>query len=469
MKKYKNDFTKGDVKAHLIKFAAPFLISSLLQNLYSIVDTICVGQIVGKAGLAAVANSFPVMMLIISLFLGFSIGLVILIGQFAGANDTANIKRCFETGNAFFLSAAFIMTVTGILLCGPLLNLMNTPADAFENARGYLTIIFGGMIFTAIYNLASAYLRGLGDSKTPMYFVLIATLLNIPLDIAFIGGFWIIPKMGVPGAAWATIISQAVSSVLCITYLTKKNHIIEFKLSAMRFYRDIFKKMVRLGVYSAIQQSLLAISFTVMTSFVNGFGTLYVASFGAGARIDAMVIIPAQAIGQSVGAVAAQNIGAKQYGRAKKTLRWGALFAASFNLLIAAGVFIFGKEIISLFTSEPDVILAGAEYLSYAAVFYVPFGIMMCINGLLQGAGDTMAPMIFSIVSAYAIRIPAALLLAHVFHMGITGIYTGMISGPIMTTIIATIYYFAGRWTKKRVAEKIYDESGNELRDINPA
>lgn len=451
------------MRSHPIKFAAPFLISSLLQNLYSIVDTICVGQMVGKNGLAAVANSFPVMMFLISLFIGFSVGLIILIGQFAGANDIQNLKRCFATGNAFFLAGTVVMTAVGVIVCGPLLRLMNTPAESFADARAYLTIIFGGLVFTALYNLASGYLRGLGDSRTPMYFVLIATLLNIPLDIAFIGGFWFIPKMGVAGAAWATILSQAVSAVLCLVYLNRKNHIIEFKLSAIRFYRDILGKMVKLGFYTAIQQSLISISFLFMTSFVNAFGTVYVSAFGAGARLDAMVIIPAMAIGQLVSAVAAQNIGVKQYDRAKKALRWGILFAASFNLIIAAVLFIFGRYIMVLFTTEPDVMAAGAQYLKYAAIFYVPFGAMMCINGLLQGAGDTRAPMIFSLFSAYVIRIPTALLLAYAFGMGVYGIFIGMILGPIMSSILAAVYYSTGRWTKKRVAERIYDEEGNEL------
>jgi putative MATE family efflux protein len=468
MKKYKNDFTKGNIRKHLITFAAPFLISSLLQNCYNIVDTICVGQMVGEKGLAAVGNSFPVMMLIISLFIGFSIGLIILIGQFAGANDTENLKRCFQTGNAFFLVGTVVMTVVGLLLCAPLLRLMNTPAEAFADAQGYLTIIFGGMVFSALYNLASSYLRGLGDSKTPMYFVLIATLLNIPLDIALIGGFWFIPKLGVPGAAWATIISQAVSAILCIAYLSKKNHIIEFKLSGLRFHRDIFKKIVKLGLFTAIQQSLLSVSFTVMTGFVNSFGTLYAAAFAAGAKLDAMVIIPGQAIGQSVSAVAAQNIGVKQYGRAKSALRWSVLFAAAFNLVIAAALYIFGRDIMVLFTPEPDVMDAGAMYLRYAAFFYVPFGIMACFNGLLQGAGDTRSPMLFTLFSAYFIRIPAALLLAYVFKMGINGIFLGMILGPIATMVISIIYYTTGRWTKKRVAEKIYDEEGNEITDVSP-
>lgn len=467
MKKFKNDFTKGDIKKHLIKFAAPLLASSFLQTLYNLVDAICVGQMVGTSGLASIMNSIPLIMFIVSFFIGLSIGLVIVIAQFAGANDTRNLKRCFETGNVFFLSAAVIMTIAGLFLAEPLLRLINIPAESFNDAHAYLTVIFGGLIFTAIYNMTSAYLRGLGDSKTPMFFVLITTLLNIPLDIAFIGGFWFIPKMGVEGAAWATIISQAISCLLCLTYLYKKKHIIEFKVSSLRFHTDIFRKIIKLGLYSAIQMALLSVSFIVMTGFINQYGGVIIAAAGAGARLDTVVIIPAQAIGQSVSAVAAQNIGIKKYGRARSSLKWGILFSLTFNIIISVILFLFGKEIMSMFTSEANVMSAGAAYLKYMAFLYVPFGIMICINGLLQGAGDTKAPMFFTLFSAYAIRIPAALLFSQTFKMGIQGIYLGMVLGPVTVTILAFIYYIAGRWTKMRVAEKIYDEDGHELNDAN--
>lgn len=467
MKNFKNDFTKGDIKKHLIKFAMPLLASSFLQTLYNLVDAICVGQMVGTSGLASVMNSIPLIMFIVSLFIGLSIGLVILIAQFAGANDTQNLKRCFETGNAFFLSSAVIMTAAGLLLTQPLLKLINIPAESFNDARAYLTVIFGGLVFIAIYNMASAYLRGLGDSKTPMFFVLITTLLNIPLDIAFIGGFWFIPKMGVEGAAWATIISQAISCVLCLIYLYKKKHIIEFKASSLRFHPDILRKIIKLGLFSAIQMALLSASFMVMNGFINQYGSILIAGSGAGMRLDTVVIIPAQAIGQSVSAVAAQNIGVKQYGRARNTLKWGILFSFVFNVVISVLLFIFGKEIMSMFTSVSDVMLSGAVYLKYMAFFYVPFGIQICINGLLQGAGDTKAPMFFTLFSAYAIRIPAALLFSQTFKMGIQGIYLGMVLGPVSVAILSVIYYLTGRWTKMRVAGKIYDEDGNELNDAN--
>lgn len=454
-KKYKIDQTKGSIAKHLFKYSLPLIASSLLQNLYNIADTICVGQMIGDVGLASVGNCFSIVMLVISIFLGLSMGIVVLIGQYAGANDKENLAKVFSTGNALFLIIGIIMTVLSTLLASPILTLINTDAEVFPHALPYLQIMFSGTIFTALYNLGSAYMRGLGDSKTPLIFVLITTALNIPLDILFIGGgFGFIPAMGTAGAALATVVSQAVSVSLCIVYLSKRQKKMGIKMLSIKIDVPIMKRMFKLGLFMAIQQALVSLSFTVMVGMINLFDPLYASAYGAGSRVDALIILPAQAIQQGVAAVAAQNIGANLYDRARETLKWGIIYVVIINAVLSVLILAFGEYAIMLFIDDPAIIAEGYRYLRYMSIYFVPIGVMFVTNGLLQGAGDSKAPMLFTLISAYAVRLPLAYILMG--SLQVTGVYIAMVVGPIFTAIVALIYYKIGRWTKMRVADKVY-------------
>ena len=442
------DLTTGNEARLIFNFALPMLIGNVFQQLYTSVDGIIVGRVLGKGALAAVGISFPVTFLLISLIMGVAMGTTILIAQYYGAGEMKKVKRTIDTAYIFLAVASLIITVVGLLLSGPILTLLKVPADVYPLAKQYLNIIFIGITAMFGYNSISAILRGLGNSKTPLYFLIIATLMNIGLDLLFI----IVFKWGVAGAAWATIIAQAFSFLIGIVYLNRTHELFRFNLREMKFDREIFSLTFRIGLPNGIQHVMLSAGFMTLFRIVNEFGTAVTAAYTAATGIDSFASMPAMNLSMAVSSFVGQNLGANKPERVKRGHLAALGMSVAISLVMTAVAILLRKELISLYNMDPEVIYHGSRYLLIVGSFYVVFSVFFTTNGVLRGAGDTLTPLISTILSLWLIRVPAAALLSQ--KLGPDGIWwagpVGMVTGMVFTVL----YYRSGRWKKKVVVQK---------------
>ncbi len=440
-----NDLTTGSEAKQIFYFALPMLIGNIFQQLYTSVDGIIVGRVLGKGALAAVGVSFPVIFLLVSLIMGVGMGTTILIAQYYGARDMKRVKRTIDTAYIFLLVSAVVITALGLLFSGPILILLKTPADVFPLAKQYLNIIFMGIAATLGYNSISAILRGLGDSKTPLYFLIISTVVNIALDLLFVMVF----HWGVAGAAWATIIAQALSFVIGFYYLNHTRELFVFKLQQMQFDWDIFALNIRIGLPTGIQQMLVGSGFMALFRVVNEFGTAVAAAYTAATGIESFASMPAINISAALSSFVGQNLGGNKPERVKKGYLAALLMSVTISVLMTLVAILFGRELISLFNSDLQVVEIGARYLLIVGSFYVVFSVAFTTTGVIRGAGDTLIPLISTVFSLWLIRVPAASILSHRF--GSDGIWWGTPVGWLFGMFFNVIYYRTDKWKEKVV------------------
>ncbi len=437
------DLTNGNEASLIVRFAIPMLLGNVFQQLYNTVDSVIVGNVVGKEALAAVGASFPILFLLISLILGVTMGATILISQYFGAKDYEKLRRTIDTTYVFLFIGSIVISVLGILFSGTILRAMNTPADIIGQAQTYLNIIFGGMVMLFGYNAISAILRGLGDSKTPLYFIIIATLLNIVLDLIFV----IVFKWGIAGVAWATVISQGVSFLFGVLYLNKNHDFLKIRLNSLKFDRDIFVRSLRIGLPTGVQQMLFSFGMMALQFLVNGFGTDTVAGFIAATRVDSFATMPIFSFGAAISAFAGQNLGAGKMDRVSKGHRITIFISVTLALVTAFLIFFFGNSLIRLFNSDAEVIRIGTEYLKTVSAFYAVVAWMFITTGVMRGAGDTFVPMIISILSLWLIRIPLAAIFSMFF--GANGIWWSIPVAWSSGLLMTLLYYRTGKWKSK--------------------
>jgi putative MATE family efflux protein len=439
------DLTRGNELKVIFFFSLPMLIGNVFQQLYNTVDSIVVGNFIGKGALAAVGASFPIIFLLVALVMGITMGSTIIIAQYYGARDMEKVKKAIHTTYIYSFWAGLAGSIIGFVLSRPLLLLLKTPEDIMPQAVIYLHIIFVGMLFSFGYNMISAILRGLGDSKTPLFFLIIATLVNIVLDLLFVVVF----HWGVAGAAWATIIAQGVSFFGGMIYLNRKHELFAFKLSDIRFDPEIFKLSIRIGFPSGIQQMLVAAGNMALLRIVNIFGTDTVAAYTAATRIDTFASMPAMNLSQALSTFVGQNLGANKPERVKKGYKTSLFMASAISLTTTLIVVLFGESIMRLFTADLQVIHVGTRYLLIVGSFYIIFSSMFVTNGVLRGAGDTIIPMFVSLLSLWLIRVPVAALLSS--RLGSDGIWWSIPVGWSFGFLLALANYLSGRWKRKAV------------------
>ncbi|VIF72557.1 drug/sodium antiporter, MATE family [Clostridioides difficile] len=391
------DLTTGHEGKSIFFFAMPMLIGSLFQQLYNTADSIIVGRFIGKEAMAAVSGANPIMFLLVAALMGVSLGFSILVSQFYGSGDLKKVKATIDTTYILLFIGSILISILGIVFGGPMLRLMNTPESVFSQSKLYLTIIFGGILFSAGYNSVSAILRGLGDSITPLYFLIIATILNIVLDLTFI----VVLKMGVEGVALATIIAQAVSFIISIIYLNKKHEVLKFKIKGIIYDNKIFKDGLRLGLPSGVQQMLFSIGNMALQFLVNSYGTSAMAAFGAGLRIENFISLPIMNLGSAVSTFVAQNIGAGENERVKKGIRESIKMTLVLAVIVIALILLFRENLIALFNTDKDVIKIGSSYLFIIGPFFLFIGTSFVLSSAMKGAGDSMFALISSIVSLW--------------------------------------------------------------------
>ncbi|MCR5108757.1 MAG: MATE family efflux transporter, partial [Lachnospiraceae bacterium] len=384
MKKYIKDMTAGSPTKLILSFALPLVVGNVFQQFYSMVDSVIVGRYVGADALAAVGATGAINFLFFSLCAGMANGIGIVISQSFGAGDERAVKKAI-------INAAYIMAVCGIgmgmlgfVLAKPILEFLNTPANILPDATLYMKIVCAGTICVAIYNCIASILRGIGDSKSPLYFLIVASVLNIGLDLFFVR----VCNMGVAGVAYATVISQLISGLSCIGFAFVKNPMFKFGREHMGYDRYIVEKCVRMGVPLAFQTSLIAISCVALQSVVNTFGSVVVAAFTATSRIEQLVQQPFNSLGMATSTYTGQNIGARKYDRVKSGFKSAYLIMAAFAILMVPLAQIFGEDIVALFVTDAEVISLGGNALKITSWFYLALGTIYITRGLLNGASD---------------------------------------------------------------------------------
>jgi putative MATE family efflux protein len=442
------DLTVGNELKVIFFFSLPMLIGNVFQQLYNTVDSIVVGNFLGKEALAAVGASFPVLFLLVSLIMGITMGSTIIIAQFYGAKDMEGVKKAINTTYVYSFWSGLAISIIGFAVSKPFLILLKTPPEVLPQAVTYLHIIFVGILLSFGYNVISAILRGLGDSKTPLYFLIVATLVNIGLDLLFVVVF----KWGVAGAAWATIIAQGVSFIGGMIYLDRTHELFKFRLSELRFDPEIFRLSIKIGLPSGLQQMLVAAGAMALLRIVNVFGTDTVAAYTAATRIDTFAAMPAMNLSQALSTFVGQNLGANKPERVKRGFKTSLLMSAVISILTTLIVVFIGEPIMGLFTSDPNVIHIGARYLLIVGSFYLVFSSMFVTNGVLRGAGDTLIPLFVTLLSLWLIRVPAAAILSP--RMGSDGTWWSLPIGWFFGLGLAFIYYLTGRWKSKVVVRK---------------
>ncbi|HBG1029960.1 TPA: MATE family efflux transporter [Clostridioides difficile] len=446
------DLTTGHEGKSIFFFAMPMLIGSLFQQLYNTADSIIVGRFIGKEAMAAVSGANPIMFLLVAALMGVSLGFSILVSQFYGSGDLKKVKATIDTTYILLFIGSILISILGIVFGGPMLKLMNTPESVFAQSKLYLTIIFSGILFSAGYNSVSAILRGLGDSVTPLYFLIITTILNIVLDLTFI----VVLRMGVEGVALATIMAQAVSFIISIIYLNKKHEVLKFKIKGIVYDNKIFKDGLRLGLPSGVQQMLFSIGNMALQFLVNSYGTSAMAAFGAGLRIENFISLPIMNLGSAVSTFVAQNIGAGENERVKKGIRESIKMTLVLAVTVIALILLFRENLIALFNTDKDVIKIGSSYLFIIGPFFLFIGTSFVLSSAMKGAGDSMFALISSIVSLWLGRLPASYMLSKFF--GTDGIWMGIPFGWTLGLIVTVIYYKKGHWKTKAIVNHRINE-----------
>lgn len=449
-KRYK-DLTQGSILRNLLVFSGPLLLGNILQALYNTVDSIWVGRFIGTDALGAVSVSFPIIFALIAIVLGITMATTVLVSQYAGADDEEMIVKTINNSLLLLGMMALIVTILGLIFNRQILIWMNTPENVLEYATEYLNVFFFGLIFMFGYNVLSSILRGLGDSKTPLLFLFISTLINLILDPILIIGFGPIPSLGIKGAALATVLAQGISFFLALRHLKRKNHVIDFHFKNFKFDRILTIKTFKIGLPSGLQQIIVSLGLIFLTSIINAQGSDTIAAFGAASRLDQFAHMPAMSLGLAVSTLTGQSIGAQKIDRVKEIYKWGNIITSSITGVITIFVFVFPNLVIQLFTDDQNVIDIGSRYLRVVGLSYVPFALMFVTNGILRGAGDTVPTMIFSIISLWLLRIPLAYYLSSFEQLGSNGIWIAISISYTVTLIINQIYYATGRWKRINV------------------
>lgn len=447
--KEKQDLTIGSVSKKLIRFALPLLFANLLQSFYSIVDMLVVGRFVGETGLAAISNASMISFIINSICIGVTMGGTVLVAQYKGAGDEKGQSDTIGTLFSIAFIASFIVTVLGLLAYRPLFHVLNVPGASMQDACSYMKIICCGTIFVFGYNAVCSIMKGLGDSKSSLYFIAAATIVNILLDILFVGPF----SMGTTGAAYATIFSQGISFVISIIYLRRKNFVFHFGLKDFGVKSDKLTVILKVGLPTAIQMIVVNISYLLITGMLNNYGVSVAAASGIGLKVNTFAGMPCWAVGQAVTAMAGQNMGADKIERVKRTTRIGLRLNLLVTLIVVILVQISARQIIMLFDPEsPEVIADGIIYLRICCgINSLVYAAMYTFDSFAIGIGATNVAMINALLDAVIVRLPVSWLLAFAAGIGFSGVYIGQALSPLLPFLVGWLYFKSGVWESKRL------------------
>ena len=447
-RKGNTDLTEGKVWKVIVRFAVPLLVGNLLQQFYNITDSIIVGQFLGKEALAAVSASFFIYYFIISLVIGVGSGTTVVISQLFGAKQYQKVQLAFSSFFIFMLVGGIILSIAGIIFAEPVFRLTNTPEEVIPQAVAYFRIYIGGTFLFVTFNSIISILRGVGESVRPMLFILITTVLNIAFDLLFILVF----KWGIEGAARATVVSQGIGMCIALAYVNNTHPLLSIKKQDMLFDWKLFKESLKIGLPTSVQQCAIALGLIALLGIVNSFGTNTLTAYGAAGKIDTIITQAILTLSGALAAFCGQNIGAGRLDRVKKGVQFTMYTNIALGLLTFAAVYLFGNEMMRIFTKDIDVVAIGKEYLLIIGGFFIVHGALNVYNGALRGAGDTLFPMITSLVCLWLIRIPLAYYLSS--WLGRNGIWWAIGIRITIGLIVTFVYYKMGFWKRRR---RIYE------------
>lgn len=441
------DMTKGSPGKVLFLFALPMILGNIFQQFYSIIDSIIVGNYVGSEALASVGASYPITFICITIANGAGIGCSVVISQYFGGQKYSKVKSSIYTSLISVTFISLIISLLGYIFTSNILLLMKTPDNIFLNAEGYLKIYFLGTVFLFIYNIVNSSFNALGDSKTPLFFLILSSVLNIILDLIFVINF----SAGVRGAALATLISEALSAILSFISLINRIRKIQTFEKIKFFNYSIFKSISKIAVPSILQQSIISIGNLFVQSLVNSFGSVIIAGYTAATKVDSIAILPMVNMSNAVSSFTAQNIGGKKFDRVFKGYKAGLKIIFVFYIAIAASIFIFGRDIISLFVNDEislEVINYGYSYLKVVSIFYIFMGFMVITNGILRAAGDMKYFLLTSLINL-GTRVAFAYILS--LKLGELSIAYAVPLGWIFACVFVYKRYKSNKWNVEKV------------------
>jgi len=443
------DLSYGDERKLIFRFAVPMLLGNVFQQLYNVVDSVVVGRYIGKAALAAVGTSAPIIFLLVSFIIGLTMGFTIVVSQYFGAKQIENVQKAINTLYIFMFFTSLIVSVGGILLSEQIFLLIDLSPEIIPDAMIFLNIFLVGLLFLFGYNGTSAILRGLGDSKTPLYFLIGSVVLNILLDILFVP----ILHFGIWSVAVATVFSEAVAFTAQIIYLNRYHKVVKFSFRGLKFDREIFLKSIRIGIPTGLQQTFVAAGMVALYWVVNQFGVDANAAYSAAGRIDSFAAMPAMSFSVALSTFVGQNLGANRPDRVKTGLRATLIMTSVISVSISLITVLFGRFLMRMFTTDPVVIRMGGDYLMIIGSTYLLFSTMFVINGVLRGAGDTLVPMFISLFSLWVVRIPVAYFLSKNTSLGVLGIWWSIPIGWFSGMVLYYWYYRLGKWKTRAVVK----------------
>ena len=444
-----NDMTEGNIPKHLVRFAMPFMLANLLQTVYTLTDLAIVGQFVGSDGLSAVSISGQLTILFMSFGMGIGGGGQIYMSQIVGKKELHKINTVVGTTFTLKLTFSLIFLLVGTMACEPLLKLINTPAEAMDQAYDYMFICCFGIPFLYVYNVFSANMRGMGDSKRPMYFIAVSAVSNVVLDLLFVAVF----EWGSAGAALATVISQVLCCIFALTYVYKRREAFgfDFKLKSFKVDWVVLKNLLRLSLPLIMTTMCIQFSMSYIMSHINTYGIIAASVTGVGNKLYSVMSVVTQSIQSSTGTMVGQNMGAGKIDRAKKVVFSGWLINLSFFVVIALMALFLPRQIFSLFNREAAVLDMAVEYMRISILQYLAFALMSPPMGFIMGTGFTTLNFAISFLDGVLGRIGISVLFGVTLGMGLQGFWWGSVAASFISVILGSAYFFSGKWKKRHL------------------
>lgn len=457
-KTMENGITQGVIWKQLLLFFFPILIGTFFQQLYNTVDTIIVGQYVGKEALAAVGTTGTLINLLVGFFVGLASGATVIISQFFGGGDRENVSKAVHTSMALALCGGVVLMVVGLLTARPSLQLLGVPEEVMDGALTYINVYYAGMIACMVYNVGTGILRAIGDSRMPLYVLIVCCLVNIVLDLLFVVAF----HWEVFGVALATVLSQVVSAVLILLRLMLTHDSYRVELRKIRFHMELLKNVIRIGLPSGLQSVLYSVSNLLIQASINSFGTDAIASWAAIGKIDGFIWMVMNAFGISITTFVGQNFGARRYDRVKRCTRVGLLMALGTTIALSALLYIFREPLLSFFTGDDEVVRIGANFFTILAPSYFTFVFIEIFSGAIRGAGEALQPMLITCFGVCGLRIAWLLIAVPIWHT-MEMVAANYPVPWVITAVVFIVYYARMNWLDRCIRRE-HDPSHTTLK-----
>lgn len=447
------DMTEGTPWKSIVMFSIPLLIGNIAQQLYNTVDSIVVGHYVGDNALAAVGSAGPLFNMLLVLFVGISAGVGIMVSQYFGAKDREELSYTIGTSLILTVLASVFIMVTVPPITKDLLRFLNTPDSILNDCTAYLVILMYGALGLAFYNILSGILRGMGDSFSALYYLLIATVLNIVLDVLFVAKF----NMGVAGVALATAIAQGISSIMCLWKLMHMKEFFDLGKKELTLSKRHVKQIIQLGIPSGLTQAIFSSAMIVVQSLTNSFGEMFIAANVIVMRVDGFAMMPNFSFGMAMTTYAGQNVGAKKMDRVIKGAKQGTLIAVGCSTVITGAILLFGKHLMAIFTKTSELVDMSMYMMSILAVGYIAMAVTQSLSGVMRGAGDTVTPMWISLINTVVIRVPLAYGISYATRTPELPygrsecIQISLLVTWILGACITAFFYKRGKWKTKGI------------------